>query len=310
MSVKSEELADAVPYDEDGHILVRRPKAWVAEVILNRPERLNALVPGMGEGIQRAMHELGNDDSVKVVVLRGVGRAFSTGGDMSWVGTQYTEEVPPGEKPRKPSQRSRLTRDQHAGDTWSAIFHCNKVVIAEGKGYVLGVSLDWFLAADIIICSDDTVLGYPPSRMIAASGVNTLYWLLRMGPALHAEITLMGRFISAEEGHRHGLINRVVPRDNLEATVDAAVDSVCNLHADGLHISKLNKRIAYEMLGLKASELESMMGHTLQVQQRIEEGEWNLMRERNEFGVKGSFQRRDERFRDAARRYDPDGIIH
>jgi enoyl-CoA hydratase len=310
MSVTSADLADAVPYDDEGRILVRRPKDWVAEVILNRPERLNALLPGMGEGIQRAMHELGDDESVKVIILRGAGRAFSTGGDMSWVGTQYTDQVPDGEKPRKPSQRSRLVRDQRAGATWDSIFHCNKVVIAEGKGYVLGVSLDWFLAADIIICSEETVLGYPPSRMIAASGVNTLYWLLRMGPALHAEITLMGRFISAGEALQHGLINRVVALSELESTVEAAADSVCNLHADGLHISKLNKRIAYEILGLRASELESMMGHTLQVQQRMEANEWNLMREREEHGVKGSFQRRDARFRDAAQRYNPNGVIH
>jgi enoyl-CoA hydratase len=156
------------------------------------------------------------------------------------------------------------------------------------------------------VLSDDCVLGYPPARMIAASGVSTLYWMLRMGPALHAEITMMGRNIKAHEALDRNLVNRVVPKAELDSTIDAVVDAVLAIPTDGLAISKFNKRVAYDILGVRASKLQSAMGHAMQVQQRMEPGDWNLMRERNAGGARGAISSRDERFRDALLRFNPD----
>lgn len=289
-------------YDERDHVIVRK-KGPIAWVIFNNPDRLNATELDTGLAIRRAFDDISEDDAIKVVIFRGEGRAFCSGGNVGWLGTQYFQEGQEGQ--RKPSQRRRLGHDERHSRDSDAILQCTKVVIAEGKGYVLGVGLDWFLAADILICSEGTVLGHPPARMIAATG-NTLYWMLRMGPALHAEMTLMGRYIKAEEAHTRGLVNRVVPLDQLEDTVMAAAEAVCNLPADGLAIGKFNRKVAYEMLGVRASQLQTAMSHSLQVQQRLEPGEWHLVKEREKHGVKGAFKRREERFRGALQRFNPD----
>lgn len=292
-----------VPYNDDGYVMVHKDGP-VAQVILNRPEKLNALIGDMGQGVKRAFQDIDEDDEIRVVLFRGVGRAFSTGGDMGWIGNQYGG---PDDDGRRPSQRRRLGRDDRGYRVFESILHSSKCVIAEGKGYVLGVALDWFLGADIIICSDETVLGYPPARMISASGVSTLYWMFRMGAPLHAEITMMGRNIGAQEAYDRGLINRVVAREQLNESLSGAVDAVCAVPVDGLHISKFNKRVAYDILGVRSSQLQSAMGHAMQVQQRMEKDDWNLMKERQEGGTRGAIESRDKRFRDAIQRYNPDG---
>ena len=298
------DISDAVAYDNDGYVLVKR-EGPLAQVILNRPEKLNALLGGMGPAVRRAFLELDEDDDVKVILFRGMGRAFSTGGDMSWIGNQYGD--PTGEDTRRPSQRRRLGRDDRGYRVFESILHSSKCVIAEGKGYVLGVSLDWFLGADIIICSEETVIGYPPSRMISASGVSTLYWMMRMGAALHAEITMMGRYIYAQEAYDRGLINRVVPLDQLDDTIAGAIDAVMAVPTDGLAISKFNKRVAYDILGVRSSQMQSAMGHAMQVQQRMEKDDWNLIKERQKGGHRGAISSRDARFKDALQRYNPNG---
>jgi enoyl-CoA hydratase len=223
--------------------------------------------------------------------------------EVGQLGAQYFQE---GEAPQKRvTQRRRLGHDERHSLDSVEILHSSKIVIAEGKGYVLGIGLDWFLCADICICAEDTVLGHPPARMIAATG-NTLYWMLRMGPALHAEMCLMGRYIKADEALARGLINRVVPADKLEETVAAAAEAICHLPADGLAIGKFSRKVAWEILGVRASQMQTSMAHALQVQQRIGEDEWHLVREREQHGIKGAYQRRDARFKEALAKYWPE----
>ena len=162
--------------------------------------------------------------------------------------------------------------------TQRAISHSNKVVIAEGKGYIVGVALELFLCADILICAEGTRMFYPPARMAGVSN-DTLFWILRMGPTLSAEMTFMGRTITAEEALERDMINRVVPLDQLEATVRAAAAAVCCLPADGL---------------------------AMQMTIKLEEGEWNLNKERQEYGTKEAWRRRDARFEEALNRYKPE----
>jgi len=300
------EEAGALPYDDNGHVLVRKV-GCVGEVILNRPERMNALLMGMGEAVHRAFDDLSRDENLKCVVFRGVGRAFSTGGDVAWLGNQYSSDedaaaAKEGKKVRT-SQRRRLQHDEHGHKVFEAISECNKVVIVAAQGYVLGVALDWFMAADIAICQEGTQLGYPPARMIGATGMSALHWMLRMGPTLHAEMCLLGRYIDAQEACDRGLINRVAPADRFEDTVAAATEMIASMPADGLAIGKYNRKVAFEILGVRASLLQSAMAHAMQVQQKMEPGEWNIVRERELYGVKGAYQRRDERFKEASRRF-------
>ena len=102
-------------------------------------------------------------------------------------------------------------------------------------------------------------------------------------------------------------MNRVVPLDELEATVSAAADAVCAMPADGLYISKFNKKVALDTLGVAANALQSAMGHAMQVNQRVGPDEWNLVKARANEGVRGAIASRDAPFREANLRYDADG---
>jgi enoyl-CoA hydratase/carnithine racemase len=137
--------------------------------------------------------------------------------------------------------------------------------------------------------------------------MSTVFWMLRLGPTLHAEMTLMGRYITAEEALDRNVVNRVVPLDQLAATVRGAADAVCQMPADGLAVGKFNRKIAYDILGVRTSLLQGAMGHAMQVQQRIDEGEWHLARERAEHGTREAIRRRDQRFEEALARFKPSG---
>ena len=256
-----------------------KASAPVAEIWFNRPEKKNSFVSfDIVKPLKAAFDYLDEQDDVKVILFRGVGSDFSTGGDVSAIGHMYNDNgsAPEEGSRKRPTQRRHLRIDEDVYKVWEAIAHSSKVIIAEGKGYVLGVALDWFLAADLIICADDTLLGYPPGRMVGYGGLNPLFWLTKMGPALHAEMTLMGRYIGAQEAYDRGVISKVVARDQLEVVVSAAAEAVCCVPADGLAIGKLSRRIAFEALGAGVSGLQSVLGHSMAVQSRVSPDEWSL----------------------------------
>ena len=119
----------------------------------------------------------------------------------------------------------------------------------------------------------------------------------------------MGRFFRAEELLARGVLNRVVPLAQLEATTEAAAELVCGIPADGLAVGKLANRIAWEILGAEADGLLHAMSHVLQTQQKLADDEWNLFRERKDNGHKRAWQNRDSRWTDPLQRYDPSGVI-
>lgn len=290
------------PTEREPYALVEKAGP-VGYVILNRPERLNAFGVGEQDQVRAAFEQLDSDDSVKVIIFRGKGRSFSTGHDVRDLGTQYSKGVPEG----KPTQRSRLRSDLSSRTNKDAVFQSSKVVIAEGRGYVLGGALLYYLNADILIAAEGTVFGSPPARMIGTGG--GIFTMLKLGIAVSNEMQYMGRYFRAEELQARGVLNRVVPLERLEETTEAAAEMVCGIPADGLAIGKLANRIAWSTLGADASSLVNAMSHALQVQQKLGDDEWNLFRDRKDKGAKGAWQNRDGRWAELMGRYDPDGVI-
>jgi len=278
-------------------------KGAIGYITLNRPEKLNAFLNHETPDLEAAFRQLNEVDAVKVIVFRGRGRAFSSGHDVKDLGLQYAQGAPEG----KPTQRSRLRVDLERRGVVEAIAKSPKVVIAEGKGYVLGGALNYYLAADILIAAEGTVFGSPPARMIGTGG--GIVTMLKLGIATSNEMQYLGRFFRAEELFARGVLNRVVPLDQLEATTEAAAELACGIPADGLAIGKLANRIAWEILGAEADGLLHAMSHVLQTQQKLGEDDWNLFRERNESGHKRAWQNRDTRWVDPLQRYDPTGVI-
>ncbi|HKZ50547.1 MAG TPA: enoyl-CoA hydratase/isomerase family protein [Dehalococcoidia bacterium] len=278
---------ETVLYERQGNI---------AHISLNRPERLNAFNEAMIGELQSALKEAEADDDVKVVILKGSGRAFSAGIDLSIVFLVYgggTRKDDP-----KPSQRSRLHWDRLVfHDLLKTILYCWKPTIAQVQGYCIGEAFYVQMACDLTIAAEDAKMGHSEQRLgFAGAHPMIIPEVLLIGQKRMRELSLTGRLITAREAEAWGLINRAVPPEQLEAEVERTAQAVCLLPRDGLAVGKAQTHLAYEALGMTTSFVQGYIGHTLFTNLRWEEGEYNFIRERREKGAKAAFHERDARY--------------
>jgi len=177
-------------------IIVRKEKP-IAWIVLNRPERLNAINPKMIEEIGRALDDLEEDPDVRVIVFKGNGRAFCAGADV----TAFA-----GINPLLAMKASRKFQEL----TLKIQFY-TKPTIAAIHGYALGGGLELALSTDFRIASEDAMLGQPEINLGFIPGAGATQRLARIvGPAKAKELIMTGDFIPAVEAHKMGLINKVV----------------------------------------------------------------------------------------------------
>lgn len=181
-------------------VRVERPLAWI---ILNRPQKLNALSPQLLKELGDALDYLEDRDDVRAVIITGAGRAFSAGADV----TAFA-----GVGPVEVFKFSRRFQEL----TLKIQFY-SKPVIAAIRGYALGGGLELAMAADIRIASEDAMLGQPEINLGFIPGAGGTQRLARLvGPARAKELIYTGDMITAGEAERLGIVNRVVPPERLE----------------------------------------------------------------------------------------------
>ncbi|MGZ8528575.1 MAG: enoyl-CoA hydratase/isomerase family protein, partial [Candidatus Limnocylindrales bacterium] len=172
--------------------------AWGVRLVLDRPDRLNALNHELVDALDRAIDAAATDPAVRVVVIEGAGRAFSAGYDLN----EEVDEVIEG-----PLQwRDLLARDIAVT---MRLWDCPKPVIAQVHGYCLAGALELAMACDLIVAADGTKLGEPEIRY--GSAPVTLLMPALIGQKKTRELLLTGDLIDAAEAERIGLVNRVVP---------------------------------------------------------------------------------------------------
>lgn len=188
-------------------ILVERdgPIGWVR---MNRPERLNAFAGTMRQDLEAALSELEDDPDVRAVVITGVGRAFSTGGDIA-VMTELAHE----------QDEVTFRELVRAGErVVTLIDRMTKPVIAAVNGPAAGAGACLALACDLRIAAESATIGFTFSRVGLHPDWGGSFFLPRLiGPALAAELIFTGGMIAAERAERLGLFNRVVPNAELES---------------------------------------------------------------------------------------------
>src|SRR5262245_52959021 len=149
----------------------RDESTGVARITLDNAERRNCYDPAMREQLGAYFDELALDDATKVVLLRGEGGVFSTGADM---GNAYSWYDPAangssgagGERPRRPSQRRRLSVDRKTFGFYHDLMGYPKVLVAEVRGFALGGGLELALMADLAVVGSDASLGTPATRFL------------------------------------------------------------------------------------------------------------------------------------------------
>ncbi len=183
-------------------IIVRKEKP-IAWIILNRPDKLNAINPTMIQELSQALDELEDDKDVRVVILTGAGRAFSAGADVTAFAAVTPIEI---------AKFSRRFQEL----TLKMQFYTKPIIVAI-KGYALGGGLEIAMSGDIRIASEDAMLGQPEINLGFIPGAGGTQRLPRLvGPARAKELIMTGDMIPAREAEKMGLVNRVVPPELLE----------------------------------------------------------------------------------------------
>jgi enoyl-CoA hydratase len=218
-------------------ILVERDGA-IATVVLNRPEKLNALTRPMWKQLGDTFAGLCSDDSVRVIVIRGAGtKAFAPGNDISEFATE----------------RSNVDQARSYGEdmrrTIEAIGNCRHPVVAQIHGICVGGGLEIAGLADIRICGESSRFGVPINKLglvMAFAEIRSLIALA--GEANALEILLEGRVFDAREAKEKGLVTRVVP----DAEVEAEARATARRIADGAPlVARWHKKFARRLRDAK-----------------------------------------------------------
>lgn len=185
----------------------------VATLTLNRPERLNALTFEVYEELRRAFRELHDEQAVRVIVLTGSGRAFCSGGDVEdIIGRLFERDM-----------RGLLEFTRMTCDLVLSIRQCRKPVIAALNGTVAGAGAVIATACDMRVAAESAKIAYLFTRVGLSGADMGAAWMLPriVGLAKASELLMTGDFIGADEAHRIGLYNRIVPDG---AALDAATE--------------------------------------------------------------------------------------
>lgn len=182
----------------------------IAVITLNRPHRLNAVVPELVDGLCTALNTA-RADQVGACVLTGAGRAFCSGHDLKQEAEPISED----------EDRRRLQRVQ---DVTRMVRQAPFGVIAAVHGYALGAGCEFALCCDLIVAARDAVFGFPEVSVgLGVTGGISRLLPLTVGPARAKELVLLGERFGADEALRLGLINRVVePGEQLKVAMDLA----------------------------------------------------------------------------------------
>ncbi|MCW3033454.1 MAG: enoyl-CoA hydratase [Solirubrobacteraceae bacterium] len=282
----------------------------IATITLNRPERLNTIVPPMPDELQDAVERASLDGAVKVIVLRGAGRAFCAGFDFGG-GFHHWDEGMTTDGRWDPGKDFAMATSPASGPVpkFMSLWRSPKPVIAQVHGWCVGGGSDMALCADLVIASEDARIGTPYSRMWGS--YLTGMWLYRLGLAKAKEYALTGRPLSGTEAAGAGLINRAVPFAELERTVAAEAERLTAIPSSQLSAMKLIVNQAYENMGLASTQtlgpiLDGLMRNT------PDAGEFIGIAERD--GVRAAVTRRDGPFGDysqapAGEQPDPANVI-
>ncbi len=182
-------------------------KEGIGYLTINRPKVFNAINNQMIEEMKRAIEEFHQDKLVGVVIITGTGKAFQTGADIEELSQMSPLEI--------------LQWNQGVVENFDALEKMRQPVIAAINGYALGGGLELALACTIRIAADSAKMGLPEVKIGILPGAGGTQRLPRLiGKGLAAEMILTGEMIDAKEAYRIGLVNRVVPAEQLMATAE------------------------------------------------------------------------------------------
>jgi enoyl-CoA hydratase len=220
----------------------------VATFTLNRPERLNAVTPRMVEQLDAALDEALADDAVRVIRLRGAGRAFCAGYDLEWAAELMREGDLAG--PWDPAADHR-TMSRYV-NSYMALWRSPKPVVAQVHGVCVGGGSDLALCSDLIVCADSARIGYPPARVWGSP--TTAMWFHRLGLERAKRLLLTGDPMSGTTAAEWGFASGAYPAERLDEAALALCRRIARLPANQLQFMKMLVNSAVEQQGLAVTQ--------------------------------------------------------
>ena len=221
----------------------------VATVTLNRPERLNAITDELVADLAAALRAAWDDEAVRVIRLRGAGRAFCAGYDIGW-GAEWMEGAE-GDRPWDPMADLRgMTRFV---DAYMSLWRSPKPVVAQVHGFCVGGGTDFALCSDLIVCAEDYWIGYPPARVWGSP--TTAMWTYRLGLERSKRLLLTGDALDGRRAVEWGLASECAPEAELDEACLALCRRVALLPSNQLQMMKLLVNATIEQQGLHTTQL-------------------------------------------------------
>ncbi len=268
----------------------------IAKITLNRPERLNTWGGGMMEDFHAALEEAAQDDDVKVVIMKGAGRCFSAGFDLTAVGDTGWFTTKPGES--RPNQRRKIRglTQGYTNDMNLLLLH-PKMTICQLHGIAVGQGEVTMMCCDMCVAAESARLGEMEQHLGHGGQIHHMALLMMaVGPKKAVELLVTGRPITAKEAARIGLINYAVPDDKLEEETMKLAKACCLMPADSIAIGKAARHIMYERMGLLQPFYGFVLGHALDTSMSLRPGEFRFLHAVKEKGMRGAIHEREARF--------------
>ena len=253
--------------DETQALVLRNDQDGVATLTLNRPDQYNALSEEMIQALQARLEEIAQDESVRAVVIAASGRAFCAGHDLKQM--RSNEEQ---------AYFEQLFAD--CGRLMTCIMNLPQPVIARVHGVATAAGCQLVASCDLAIASE--------KARFAVSGINVGLFCATPSVALARnigrkkalEMLLTGEFISAAEAEREGLINKAVPDDELDSTIEKLTQSICAKSAMAI---KTGKSMFYRQLEMGVEDAYQIASDTMAC---------NMMAEDSKEGIDAFMQKR------------------
>ncbi len=246
--------------------IILEKKDGVGHLVLNRPEKLNALTRQMNQEFNDAINAVERDPEIKVLIIKGAGRAFCAGHD---IGEPEIEE--PYALTGALFKDRRSTFDTTNKELFR-LWELPQPIIAQVHGYCLVWGLKIAMNSDLVIAADDATFGYRP--LGGAARLDGLWpWLIGMRQT--KELLFTGEYFSGKQAAQMGMINRSVPPDQLEEHVEDLARKIAKLPLEILALNKAAVNKCYEMMGLREAVAYSLelhvMAHDLPAQRELQQ---------------------------------------
>ena len=228
-----------------------KKEGGIATIVLNRPEKMNAMNRQMMEELAEVVSDIEQDDDVRVVILTGAGRAFCAGADLT------EPALSPGTSP----EESRLFIKRTLGRMVLGLHKMEKPTIAMVNGVASGGGFELTLACDIRIGSEKArFLGY--SRVAYPPHVGGTWFLPRiLGIHKACEVAFSSKFVEAEEAEKIGLLNKLVSAEDLETETMSLAQDIAGSSPVAIRLTKM---LMYKGLEVDLeTQLEQEVGHIM-----------------------------------------------